>query len=71
MRISFDYSKLAGRIKEKYDTQAAFAKELGLSPAALSQKLNNKADFSQEEIVLAAELLELPDLKSYFFCVKS
>lgn len=71
MRISFDYRKLAGRIKEKFDTQAAFAKKMGLSSAALSQKLNNKADFSQEEIVLAAELLDLPDLKSYFFCVKS
>ena len=37
--MSFDYSKLAGAIHEKFRTQANFAKAIGLSERSLSLKL--------------------------------
>lgn len=65
----FDYSKLKGRIKEKYDTQDRFAKSLGIGRVSLSQRLNNNLDFSQKEILRASELLEIPteEIPVYFF----
>ena len=67
--MKFDYSKLKGRIKEKYDTQDRFAKALGIGRVSLSQRLNNNLEFSQQEILLSSDLLgfskaEIPD---YFF----
>jgi len=35
----YDYRKLRGRIKEKFGTQAAFAKVMGLSDVSVSNKL--------------------------------
>ena len=48
--MSFNYSKLRGKIKEKFATQSAFAKELGISSVSLSAKLNNRVEFSQMEM---------------------
>lgn len=67
--MAFDYSKLIKLIRYKFDTQDNFAKALGMGRVSLSQRLNNKLDFSQEEMLKAAELLgitkkEIPD---YFF----
>lgn len=69
MKPTFNYSKLQGRIKECFGSQASFAKALGLSEPALSQRLNNKTEFSQDEIVKAMELLEVPGCCAfqYFF----
>ncbi len=69
MRIPFNYAKLSGRIKEKYNSQAAFAKALGLSESALSQRLTNKVDFSQEEILKSTKLLSINcgEVSAYFF----
>ena len=63
--MSFNYSKLRGRIKEKFATQAHFAVELNISAASLSDKLNGKSNFSHKEIALACEKLDIP-----FDCVK-
>lgn len=70
--MSYDYSKLRGRIKEKYGTQENFSRDMGLSSAALSQRLNNMAKFSQDEIVLACDILEIPDgeIMQYFFSLE-
>ena len=67
----FDYSKLRGRIKEKFGTQDRFANALGIGRVSLSQRLNNSLGFSQEEILRAAELLEIPteEIPAYFFRV--
>lgn len=67
--MSFEYDKLRGRIKEKFGTQAAFAKKLGVSERTLSLKLNGKIFFSQDEIKKGLELLELQkeDVNAYFF----
>ena len=67
-----DYRKLKGKIKEVYDTHAAFAKALGLDPATLSAKLNNKSEWSTGEIVKACDLLNIPLVEAhlYFFVLK-
>ena len=58
-KLFFDYSKLAGRIREKFGTQKAFAKKLGISEGSLSLKMTNYHYFSQAEIRRAVQLLEL------------
>ena len=65
----YDYSKLNGRIIEKYGKKAVFAKKMGLSENTISMKLNNKRAFKQPEIQKALEVLELgeDEIKSYFF----
>lgn len=67
--MSFNYSKLRGRIIEKFDTQRCFAKELGVSERTLSLKLNNKIFFAQDEITRIAELLNIDSdkIQVYFF----
>lgn len=70
--MAFDYSKLRGRIVEKYGTQIAFSKAMGVSERTLSLKLNGKIYFSQDEIVSISRLLDIPrdELQLYFFTRK-
>ena len=68
--MAFDYSKLRGKIKEKFNTQENFAKTLGISSVSLSAKLNNRVEFTQLEIGKICEALEIPkeNISSFFFC---
>lgn len=68
----FSYAKLRQKIKERFKTQEAFAKALGISRTSLNLKLNNAAEFSQNEIVKAVDLLDLKstDVDGYFFAVE-
>lgn len=68
----YDYSKLIGRIIEKYKTRRDFAKALGLSMTSLSQKLNGKKGFSQKDILKWCELLDIDteECGLYFFALK-
>lgn len=70
--MSFDYSKLRGKIREKCGTQEIFAKRLGISRTSLSQKLNNSNEFTQQEINNAAEILDIPleQIPVYFFTLQ-
>lgn len=70
--MEFDYSKLAGRIIEKFGKQSAFAKAMGLSERSMSLKMTNQRFFKQPEIVLAVKLLELDmtDIPAYFYALK-
>lgn len=70
--MMFNYAKLRGRIKEIFDTENVFAKKLGISQTSLSQKLNNKVEFTQKEIEKAIELLHIPkeEIPMYFFTVE-
>lgn len=70
--MAYDYSKLRGKIVEKYSTISAFSKDLGLTSESVSMKLNNKREFSQREIDKACELLGIKnsEMKSYFFTKK-
>nr|DAK56697.1 MAG TPA: Protein of unknown function (DUF739) [Caudoviricetes sp.] len=64
-----DFSKLSGKIVEKYGTQYNFAIALGLSERSLSLKLNNKVGWRDEEMERAIDLLDLDlnDIPAYFF----
>jgi DNA-binding XRE family transcriptional regulator len=65
----FDYSKLRGRIIEKFGSQSVFAKKIGLSERSLSKKMNNKVYFNQLEMEHSAKLLgiRIEDIPKYFF----
>lgn len=43
--MAYDYSKLLGRITEKFGTQARFSGAMGMSERSLSLKLNSKVPF--------------------------
>ena len=64
-----DFSKLSGKIVEKYGTQDNFAIALGLSERSFSLKLNNKVGWRDEEMERAIDLLnlDLNDIPAYFF----
>ena len=70
--MSFDYSKLNGRIIEKCGTQANFAKKMGVSERTISLKLNNKTSWKQHEIQKATQVLDFSEdeIQHYFFTIK-
>lgn len=67
-----DFSKLSGRIVEKYGTRAAFGVAMNLNPEQLSRRLNNRTQFSADEMMLALDLLDIPpeEIHTYFFTPK-
>lgn len=67
--MAYDYSKLQGRIVEKFGTQGAFSKAISMSERSLSLKLNNKVPFKQQEIERCIAALDLgrEDIPAYFF----
>ena len=71
-RKEFDYSKLKGRIIEKYGTQRKFAELNHISDRTMSLKLNNEVRLSQEEILDWCEKLEIEpkNVHIYFFTLK-
>ena len=71
-KVLFDYSKLSGRIKEKFGSQKAFAEQLGISEGSLSMKMAGNYYFNQAEIEKASRLLELEPgtVSTYFFTQK-
>lgn len=70
--MDFDYSKLKGRIIEKFGSIQAFAKAFGASMTSISQKLNNKVRWSSDDMIKVAELLDFKpeEISSYFFVLK-
>ena len=70
--MAFNYSKLRGRIIEKYGRQSDFAKAFGCSDRTLSLKMNGKRPWKQTEILSAIKLLELSeeDIQDYFFTLE-
>ena len=70
----FDFSKLIGRIIEKFGTRYAFAEAAGYTRSQLSDRLNNKVYFDLVEIrkLCTPELLDIPDaeIPVYFFKLK-
>lgn len=49
--MSFNYSKLRGRIIEKFGTQGCFSKALGVSERTLSLKLIIKYSFLKMKLL--------------------
>ena len=64
-----DYAKLRGRIREKYGTEANFAKKLGKTRAWLSAILNNKINLKKSTMELFIEYLDIDssEINVYFF----
>lgn len=71
-KLEFDYSKLLGRIKEKFGTQDNLAAKTTMSVTSLNYKLNNKLEWKQKEIVEVTSLLDIApeEIKDYFFTLK-
>lgn len=67
--MGYNYSKLRGKIVEKFGTYKNFAKAMGTSERTLSLKLNNKIFWKQDEIEKAIHLLTInkKDILIYFF----
>lgn len=71
-RMVFDYAKLKGRIIEKCGAQKVFAQRLAVSEQTLTAKLKCESYFTQNEILKAADILEIrPDLISMYFFTKT
>lgn len=70
--MCFDYSKLRGRIIEKFGNQSKFAVAMGWSERTMSLKITGKRYWKQPEMCLALTLLELSDsdVAEYFFKTK-
>lgn len=66
----FDFRKLRGRIIEVFGSYAGLAKALNMSPAQLSDRLNNRISFKPDEIytIASPEVLNIPseEIPRYF-----
>lgn len=67
--MSYTYNDLRGRIIAKYGTQGKFAEKLGISRNSMSKKMNCETGFSQEDIIVWSELLDIKpeEYGVYFF----
>lgn len=67
--MAFNYSKLNGRIVEKFGTRVNFASKIGMKESTLIRKLNNQSSFKDSEIWEICEKLKLKKNKipEYFF----
>ena len=72
LKHNYDYSKLRGRIREKFGNESSFGKAFNLSKTSLSKKLNNAVEFTQTEIDKALKLLDISseEISTYFFTQK-
>lgn len=70
--MQFDYSRLRGKIREVFSTEASFASALGMGRVSLSQRLNNNLEFSATEIRKSCSLLGITsaEIPEYFFAEK-
>jgi len=68
----FDYSKLKGRIIEKYDTLSAFAEALGIKVQSVSAKLTGRINLTKKDVITWSQLLDIKpkDIGIYFFALK-
>lgn len=72
INLAFDYSKLRGKIVEKYSSQAAFVEDFGISENSFSLKMNNKSRFSPDDIIKIVDMLDISkdEIGAYFFTPK-
>ena len=69
--MEFDFSKLEGRIIEKFGTRAACAKAVGMPETYLYNRLGGRVHFSLPDVctLCAPECLDIPlaEIGEYFF----
>lgn len=72
--MEFDYSKLIGRIIEKFGSRKAFAEAYDISENAMSRKLNGKMTITTDDIkrMSLPEFLDIQpaEYHEYFFKTK-
>lgn len=70
--MTFNYSKLNGKIVEMCGTQYNFSQQMGLSERTISLKINNKVSWKDSEIYKACRILDIPldQISKYFFAPK-
>lgn len=70
--MAIDYSKLKGRIVEKFGTRSNFCAAMGMSFEMLSRRLSGKTPFSTAEYIKACALLDIQpeEMSAYFFTPK-
>lgn len=70
--MAFDFSRLRGRIVEKFGSCDRLAAAMGRSKVWMSSRLNNVVQWRAEEMREAAALLEIPaeDIPAYFLTPK-
>lgn len=72
--MKFDYSKLTGRIIEKFGSRKSFAEACGFSENTISKKLSGKMAITTNDIVnwSKQDLLDIAaaNIPEYFFAVK-
>lgn len=70
--MQFDYSKLRGRIIEKFGSIRGFANHLDLQEQLVGKKLLNQVKISQPDIIKWSEALDIDqnDIGVYFFKLK-
>lgn len=68
----FDYSKLRGRIVEKFGSVSAFSRHLGVLPQQINPKLLGQKGITTKDILEWCEALdiEVSDIGVYFFALK-
>lgn len=59
------FAKLRGLIREKFGTERAFAKVMGMSSTCLSCCLNGRRQWRGEEIAAACKALRIPLAEAY------
>lgn len=67
--MTFDYSKLKGKIIEVFGSQYRFAEAMGWSERTTTLKMNNARCWKQPDICKASSLLgiEYYEIPEYFF----
>lgn len=65
----YDYSKLRGRIVEKFGTIKEFAQKIGRSTVSVSRKVNGLSSFDQDDVELWSKALDISmeEYGVYFF----
>lgn len=68
-KVNYCNRKLRGKIREVCETEKDFAKLMNISSITVSSKLNNKSDWSRNEIEKAIALLSIKreEIPKYFF----
>ena len=67
--MKYDYRRLRGLIKTRFNSESEFAKVLGMNRSTLSLKLSNERDFTIADIQRISKelLIPLDEVGVYFF----
>lgn len=71
--VIYDYSRLRGRIVEKFGNITEFINVISISSTSFYKKINRQIEFKQSEIIEICNVLEIPqqEIHKYFFYIKS